>query len=317
MARSLRTGPPPFDAVARDLAVRQHGLATRGQLLAGGIDAALIARRIETGRLRVMHRGVYLVGPMETPLARELAATLACGPGAVLWDRSAAHVWRLTPAEERPHPVQVAIREGQRRSRPGIDVRRIATIEARDITRVQGIPVTTPARTLFDLAAHRGGEVRTATLERATAEAIARGLATMADLLGMARRQAGRTGVGRFRTVLQVASDGPAFTRSQAEDLFLDLVCRAGIPTPKVNVRVAGHEVDFYWPDRRLAVEVDGHAFHVSPRSFERDRRRDAELDAAGIRVVRVTWRQLTSEREGMLFRLGRSFAVGGEPQVE
>lgn len=317
MVRLPRTSPQTFDAVAREFAVRQHGLATRGQLVSGGVDAAIIDRRIRAGSLRVMHRGVYLVGPLETPLARELAATLACGPGAVLWGRSAAHVWQLTPAEERPQTAQVAIRDGHRRSRPGIDVRRIASLEARDLTRLQDIPVTTAVRTLFDLAAGGAGKVRRALLEKAMAEAIARGLATMADLRDMARRQAGRAGVGRFRAVLQVETDGLAFTRSKAEDVFLDLVRRAGIPTPKVNVRVGGHEVDFYWPDRRLAVEVDGRAFHVSPRSFERDRLRDAELDAAGIRVVRVTWRQLTSDREGMLFRLGRSFAVGGEPGVE
>jgi hypothetical protein len=141
------------------------------------------------------------------------------------------------------------------------------------------------------------------------AQAIARRLTSMPELVAMAARQSGRKGAGRLRAVIE--GHGPAFTRSEAEDRFLALVSRAGIPRPEVNAVVAGHEVDFYWPSERLAVEADGLAFHVSPRSFEHDRRRDAELDAAGIRVVRIRWRQLTSERESLLFRLGGSLAAG------
>ncbi len=296
-----------FDAVAMELAGRQHGVVTRGQLLAAGIERTLIDRRIRTGVLRVVHRGIYLFGPVEAPLGREQAAVLACGPDAFLQRASAAHIWGLTGAERRPHPVQVATPAGRRRRRPGIEVRSVEMIEARELTKFEGVPTTTPPRTLRDLAA----EVHPGTLERAIAEAIARGLTTMAELRDLACRHAGRPGAGAFREVLQ---GGVSFTRSKAERLFLRLVRRAGMPDPKVNARVAGYEVDFFWPDRRLAVEVDGRAFHVSPRAFERDRLRDAELDAAGVRVLRVTWRQLESDREGLLFRLGRSFAVGVDP---
>lgn len=298
-----------FDAVAMELAGRQHGVVTRRQLQAAGIGRTLIDRRIGTGVLRAVHRGVYLLGPVEAPLGREQAAVLACSPGAFLRCASAAHVWGLTRAEKRPHPLQVGTRVRGRR-RPGIEVRSVGTLEARDLTRVQGIPTTTPPRTLCDLAA----EVHPGTLERAIAEAMARGLTTMAELRDLAREHAGRPGIGVFREVLE---GDVSFTRSKAEGLFLRLVRQAGMPGPRVNARVAGHEVDFFWPDRRLAVEVDGRAFHVSPRAFERDRLRDAELDAEGVRVVRVTWRQLESDREALLFRLGRSFAVGGDPVGE
>lgn len=312
MGRRSAVEPPPrtFDAVAQEIARRQHGVVTRAQFLAEGIHRTLIDRRIRRGVLRVVHRGVYLVGPLEAPLGREQAAVLACGAGAFIHRWSAAHAWGLTRADERPHPVQVATRAGQRRRRPGIEVRRVRTLEGRDLTRLHGIPVTTPPRTLCDLAA----DVHPGTLERAVTEAIARGLTTMTELQGLARRSAGRPGAGVLREVLK---GDVSFTRSRAEDLFLRLVRRAGMPRPKVNGRVAGHEVDFYWPDRRLAVEIDGRAFHVSPGAFERDRLRDAELDAAGVRVVRVTWRQLESDREGLLFRLGRSFAVGVESSLE
>jgi very-short-patch-repair endonuclease len=121
----------------------------------------------------------------------------------------------------------------------------------------------------------------------------------------MAERWKGRRGAGRLGAVFE--GGPPARTRSEAEERFLGLVRQA-----RVNVTIAGYEVDFYWPDARLGVEVDGAAFHGSPLAIERDRRRDARLAAAGIRVMRVTWRQLTREREALLVQLGRALAVGG-----
>src|SRR5690606_37590663 len=124
----------------------------------------------------------------------------------------------------------------------------------------------------FDLA----GLLAQRDLERAAAEALARGLTTSARLEAIARRYAGRPGTNRLRTIL--GSGAPAFTRSQAEEALLALIRRARLPAPDVNTRIHGYEVDFHWRTERLVAEVDGFAFHASRRSFEADRRRDATL---------------------------------------
>jgi very-short-patch-repair endonuclease len=104
----------------------------------------------------------------------------------------------------------------------------------------------------------------------------------------------------------------PALTRSEAERRLLELIRAARLPEPEVNARIHGLEVDFLWRERNLVVEVDGYAFHSSRAAFERDRRRDAELATAGISVVRVTWRQITGEREAVAAMLAR--ALYGRP---
>jgi very-short-patch-repair endonuclease len=124
----------------------------------------------------------------------------------------------------------------------------------------------------------------------------------------MVQRHAGRRGASRLAAVFE--GGGPALTRSEAEERFLLLVRRARIDPPEVNVIVAGHEVDFYWPAERLAAEVDGFAFHASPPAFARDRRRDADLTAAGLRVMRILSQQITDEPEALLVRLGRALAA-------
>jgi very-short-patch-repair endonuclease len=99
-------------------------------------------------------------------------------------------------------------------------------------------------------------------------------------------------------------NEGPAFTRSEAEERLLALVRAARLPHPELNVRVSGHEVDFLWRDARLVVEVDGFANHRTRAAFEHDRLRDAQLQGAGLTVMRVTWRQIVAEPEALLARL-------------
>ena len=104
---------------------------------------------------------------------------------------------------------------------------------------------------------------------------------------------------GRHTRSLRQALTGLAaadVTRSELEDRFLALVADAGLPRPRVNATVGGHEVDFLWPARRLIAETDGAAAHLTPTAFEEDRRRDAALLLAGFHVVRFTWRQVTRQ---------------------
>lgn len=289
---------PTFEDVASRIAARQHGIVTRRQLLAEGVSRDVLDHRVRTRRLRPVHRGVYRVGPVEPALAREMAACLACGPNAWLSHRSAGVLWELLKRSPRPALVDITLRGSERR-RPGIHAHRIGTLRDDEVTRRHEIPVTTPARTLFDLAA----VLRPMALEKAVAEGVARRLVREDELMKMVESRAGRRGVHRLRAVL--GGTGLVFTRSRAEELFLTLVRRARVDHPEVNVMIGGYEVDFYWPRERLVVEIDGVPFHTSSRAFERDRRRDADLAPRGIRVVRVTWKQLTREPEAVLVRLG------------
>jgi very-short-patch-repair endonuclease len=185
------------------------------------------------------------------------------------------------------------------RSRPGLRVHRVRNLARRDVGRRHGLPVTAPARTLIDLAA----EVHSAALEQALAEARVHKIVTDRALEHAMERVTGRRGVGALRALLAAESE-PAFTRRQLERRFLQLVRDAQLPAPLVNVRLQGFEVDFFWPGQRLVVETDGRRFHSHARAFERDRRRDQVLLAAGYRVMRVTWRQLMSEPMAVIARL-------------
>jgi len=293
------------------IGTRQHGVVTRRQLLAAGLTRGMVASRLGSGRLRRLHRGVFLLGSLQGPLeperAREMAAVLACGPGAGLSHRSAAWLWGVLPRPNPPAPVDVTVAARTANRRPGIRVHRSADLVAVDITLLDGIPVTTPGRMLRDLSRVVGAR----DLDLAAARLERRGLIDSKGIRALPARHRGRPGVRLLRAALSSA-DGPALTRSTAEERFLEIVRSGRLPRPRTNVVVRGYEVDFLWAAEKLVVEVDGFAFHASRRSFESDRRRDAELAAAGMRVVRVTWRQIVDESDAMLVRVAQALALGG-----
>jgi very-short-patch-repair endonuclease len=249
-----------------------------------------------------MFRGVYLVGPIVPPLGREMAAVLACGEKAVLSHRSAASLWNLLPYPA-PPTVHVTVPPGRSRDRPGIRVHR-QLLQADEMRMLTRIPITTPTRTLLDLAA----DVGAGELEQAVAQAERRHLASRTKLLSLLARYPGRRGTPALRVVL--GRDGrPAMTRSRAERRFLALVRKARLPEPEVNLGLGPYEIDFLWREERLVVETDGWEFHSSRESFEADRRRDADLVAQGFTVMRVTWRQLADEPAAVLVRLAQALA--------
>lgn len=198
---------------------------------------------------------------------------------------------------------------GARRRRAGILTHRPRHLAADEVTRLQGIPVTTPDRTLRDLST----EIASRALNRAVARAERRKLITDAQLATLVERQKGRPGAPVLRAAMG-NEGGPALTRSEAEERFLGLVRRGRLAPPEANVVVAGHEVDFLWRSERLAVEVDGFRFHASRRSFENDRRRDMDLAGAGCHVIRITWRQIVREPEPTLVHLSQALARRGTP---
>jgi uncharacterized protein DUF559 len=246
--------------------------------------------RVVTGRLHRIHAGVYAVGHARlTQPGRWMAAVLACGEGALLSHRSAAALWGIGTYPGIRIDVTVSDRSGRRR--PHIAVHRPRSLLEEDRWEVDGIPVTSAARTILDLAGVLGPR-----LERAFHEADRLGLLDPRALAALGARASGRRGAGRLRALL-AAHHGPSpETRSALEHRFLHLCHRAGLPTPAVNVPVCDYEVDAVWPRQRLVVELDGYAFHHARNVFEADRVRDAVLQLAGYRVLRVTHSRLMKE---------------------
>ena len=284
-------------AVAR----QQHGLVTTPQLCAAGLTGDAIKHRVEKSWLRRRHRSVYLVGPLETPLTPSMAAVLAYGDGVLLSHYPAAVLWGLSTAPA--HVMHVTVAGRAARSRDGLRAHSVRHLHPHDASRHQGVPVTSPARTLLDLAT----AVSARDLSRATDEARVHRLVTDLSLNEQFQRYPHHRGTAALRKAIQTE---PALTRSEAERRLLELVRAARLPTPQTNVSVGRHEVDFLWPGHDLVVEVDGYAFHSSRRSFERDRRRDADLTGRGFRVIRITWRQLANEPETVVATLAAALAV-------
>jgi very-short-patch-repair endonuclease len=277
---------------------RPHGVVARDQLIAVGITPKLIDNRVAARWLRPMYRGVYAVGPVQSDDAPYLAAVLACGDPAVLGLQPAGYLWRMIRNEPRG-PVDVLVPAPRCPRHRGIRVHRVQPLRPDGVTRLRKIPVTTPARTLLDLA----GVLPSRELEQAIALAERTHAGTQRGLLALLARYPARPGTAKLRELLDGARD-PALTRSEAEERFLELVRRGGLLAPETNVYLHGYELDFLWREERVAVEVNGFAFHGDHSAFEADRRRDAELAVAGIQVIRVTWRQIRDEPEAILARL-------------
>ena len=266
----MRNKPSIRSAETRvaELASREHGVLSTSELMSCGLSRPAIHRRVRSGRLHPLHRGVYAVGhPTLSREGRWIAATKAGGAGAVLSHQSAAELWGLAP--RCPGPIHITVPD-HRRPRPhrGISVHRSRTLAPQDITHSNRIPVTTPSRTLRDLRRVLPREQWETAIDRAR---------------------------GRGFSVAEVVDEAP--TRSVLERRFLRLCRRHRIPAPRVNVRVGNFLVDFLWPDSRLIVEVDGYEYHRDRASFESDRARDAQLALQGYRVLRFTYGQVTGER--------------------
>ncbi|MBM3666947.1 MAG: DUF559 domain-containing protein [Actinobacteria bacterium] len=262
----MRRKPANPDALVAKWVAERHGVITTAALLEAGLTEPGIRRRVSAGRLHRLHRGVYAVGHAAISFeGRCLAAVLALGGGAVLSHRSAAELWGFMPRAEGPIHVTVPSSRGSR-SRPGIIVHRSRHLDSSCTAFNAGVRLTIPQRTLADLRPGLDRELH----DRATRKALDLGL--------ISRRDAGSE---------------TALTRSKLERGFLALCRRHRLPKPRVNARAGPYEVDFLWPEQRVIVEADGFEFHRSREAFERDRARDAELQARGYRVVRVTHRQL------------------------
>jgi very-short-patch-repair endonuclease len=260
------------------LAARQHGVVARAQLLALGFDAGAIAYRLKIGRLHLLHRGVYAVGHRPpSPLAKAMAAVLACGSEAALNHGSAAALWRIVPR----WPASMHVTAPGEHRHPGIHAHRSRHPDA---TVHYGIRVTTPTRTLVDLA----DVLNPNQLTRALNEAQVQRLTTPKELATLLTRYPGR------RTAR--LTPGTGATRSPLEDRFVRFLKHHRLPLPDLNQQVAGHEVDAVYRAERLVIELDSRQFHTTTNAFEQDRDRDADLLNAGFSTLRVTDQRLTKQ---------------------
>jgi very-short-patch-repair endonuclease len=282
------------------LAARQWGVLSRAQLRSLGASTAVIDVWVRRSRLHVVYRGVYAVGHIALRTeGRRLAAVLACGPGAVLSHRSAGAHWGLLATAQ----TRIDVTAPRSRDRvPGIRLHRSRSLDAKDATTHEGVPITTIARTLLDLAA----TVPEGGLERALAQAERLQLydhRAIADVIGRNNGHRGRGALAR------ATAQEPKLTRSELEQQFLALVRKAGLPEPLSNHVLADldhqrHEVDFYFPTHNLVVETDGWDTHKTRAAFKSDRRKDAALTSAGCRVMRFTYDDIVYEPDTVVARL-------------
>jgi very-short-patch-repair endonuclease len=281
-------------------AAQSWGVLSLEELRACGLSRKAVWVRVRAGRLHPLHRGVYAVGHPNVALeGRFAAAVKACGPRALLSHHSAAALWGILAWETRFPQVTVA--GGGTRLHPGLRVYRSSTLGPRDVVRHRGIAVTSAARTLVDLAA---GLTATA-LRRAVARSLALGLTNVVWLVDALHRAGRRRGAVKLAAIL---ARGPAPTRSELEDVVLELIGRGGLEPPQVNValRLDGRRVvpDFRWARQRLVLEADGAAWHDNPIARADDAERQALLEAHGERVLRATWRQAVEKPTETLARL-------------
>jgi hypothetical protein len=279
-------GEGDIDLAIAALAARQHGRVSARQLRELGLGRHAISHRVKRRWYIEEHRGVYAVGHAQPSReARAMAAALAYGGRAVIGRRSAAALWQLRAAS--PGDVDVIVRSGAGyKPRKGIKLRRCTDLRDAEITELDGIPVTTVARTIFDCAAMlRPHELRR-VVEQAELLGVFDGRALDAVLAG--RR--GRPGAPALTALLDdLRAHGMPVTRSALEAEFLEDCLARGLPRPLVNHRVVGYEVDFCWPHARLIVELNGFRYHRSRDAFERDHAKRLALERAGWRVVSCT----------------------------
>jgi very-short-patch-repair endonuclease len=312
MDRALRTQIPneSDERSVAALASRQHGVFSRAQALELGFSSSRIHRRLESGRWDSPLRGVYRIagGPV-TELQRAIVAALWAGPGALVSHRAAAALWELGLSF--PRQIDLWIPSARDRRTTGVVVHRGGRLDRADRALLDGIPLTTPVRTIIDLAGRLEDERLEALVERAVHEgkvSIERLDARLAALGG-----SGRPGTGRLGAILGRRRALPAL-ESVLEVRVWRLLCASGLPRParqhEVSARGRRYRLDFAWPGQRLALECDGWGAHGGRQSFHADRSRLGDLVASGWRVLPVTWTACVDSPDELLARVRGALAA-------
>jgi very-short-patch-repair endonuclease len=273
----------------------QRGRVNRRQLLAAGLTPDAVEGRLRRGLLYRVHAGVYCVAhtaPVE--LGRETAALLACRDGAVLSHHTAAALWRIRPPQAAQAPIHLTVAGGNACRRIGIVVHRTRKLPPRDIRIEQRLPVTSPARTMLDMA-----ECLTQhELEWALDEAFILRLMRPDDLEDAIDRLASRPGAAQLKRLMRARqrSGATGATRAGSERQFQALIRAARLPEPERNANIYGFSVDFLWREHNVAVEIDSYTFHMTKSAFERDRRKETVFRANRLDLARFTKVQMDQE---------------------
>jgi very-short-patch-repair endonuclease len=279
-----------------ELATQQHGVVSTRQLDELGYSPSSAAKAAKAGRLWRVHRGVYAVG--SEPLTWEgrcLAAVLAAR-SSVASHLSAGWLWGLL--RNRPGTIHVTAPVPRRAKRPFVV--HFADLSTGDLSSQHNIPVTSVARTQLDLAAMLSATRFERILERSEEQ----GRFDLVALEDVLDRTGHHPGAGKLRRALDIYREEPAFVRSKLEKRFLELVRKAGLPAPSMNLNVLGYELDAYWEPERFVVELDVYETHGSHAAFESDRLRQEDLKLKGVEMIRVTGPRLDREPEAIIERV-------------
>ncbi|MGH8935347.1 MAG: DUF559 domain-containing protein [Acidimicrobiia bacterium] len=285
------------DARAAGLAREQGGIVSLPQARALGFSAGMVQGRVATGRWERRARGVYRIGGAPSTWLQDLqVAVQAAGDGSAVSHRAAADLYELGNFGK----LVEMVTPRPRRCRKGAAIVHTSVrLEAVDIALVDGLPATTPTRTLIDL----GAVVHPARLEHAVDQALRDGLTSLSELRWrLARlRGRGRRGAGVMARLLSDRDAGPV-PESRYEREFLGILQHSGLPTPQLQHEIREHgrfigRVDAAWPNLRLAVEIDGHRFHATREERAHDARRENDIKLAGWQVLRFTTDQVFGER--------------------
>ncbi len=275
-----------------------HGLVRHSDLLATGLTRQAISARVRAGALTRRYRGVYSL--VAGPLARDaefLAVVLAGGDGAALDRLAAAELWQVWRYRA---PLSIVV--PSRRTIPGVNVHRCANLDPRDVTVHRGIPVTKIARTLVDLTDELVAEELTNVIH----EAAFRRRFSLSETRAAMARANGRRRLARLDEAIALWLAGSAGLKSRLEKAFLTLVIEAGLVKPIPNIHVAGTQVDAYWPDLRLVVEIDG-PNHTRPPTVRADGSRDRLLAASEMTVLRFTGFEVERRADDVVAALVRA----------
>lgn len=286
------------------MAERQKGQVTHRQLIDLGVPRTSIEHSLRRGRIYRTFTAVYAVGHRALPpLWREMGAVLACGDGTFVSRHCAGAVWKVRPPASAE--VEVTVPYGRSARRAGIRIHRAKGIDPRDLTEHDGVPITTPAFTLLEVARDLTFE----QFERAFDDALTKEVMSLAEARDTLTRHEGYPGARLFAVFARPEHE-LQITRSKAEQLMKALLRNTGLPTPVLNLRRGRIIPDFVWRREKVIVEIDGYRTHGTRKAFESDRARDAKLAAQGWIVLRFTWRQLTEAPELVLVRLAQTLAL-------
>jgi very-short-patch-repair endonuclease len=296
----------PVDAAIARLAASQYGVFAREQAFQLGATRSMVEHRLGTGRWECPSRNVYrLAGAAPSWRQTLMVACLAWGAGAFVSHGAGAALWVLASFE--PRKVQLTVPPDRRRNGPGMIYRR--SLRPDEVTTVAGIPVTTPARTLLDVAATAPRDA----VEEALDDALRRRLVTIPRLRWRLASWGKRRspGVTTLRELIGARDPTASPPQSVFETRLLRLMLRKGLPAPicQYQIEVDGRKIvlDFAFPDAKLAVEADGFRWHSSRLRWEHDRERLTRLSLLGWRIIHVTRSDLTTRPDAVIESISRA----------